>query len=63
MSIPLLQAVPLDGERAAEVPGPTVGDRDVLVRVGAATLEAMAHVEEGRTKAGKIVVSSIPDND
>ncbi|WP_267881683.1 MULTISPECIES: hypothetical protein [unclassified Streptomyces] len=40
-----------------------MGDRDVLVRVGAATLEAMAHVEEGRTKAGKIVVSSIPDND
>lgn len=27
------------------------------------TLEAMAHVEQGRTKAGKVVVSMVPDND
>jgi NADPH:quinone reductase-like Zn-dependent oxidoreductase len=27
------------------------------------TLEAMAHVEKGRTKAGKVVVSMVPDND
>jgi NADPH:quinone reductase-like Zn-dependent oxidoreductase len=27
------------------------------------TLEAMAHVEQGRTKAGKVVVSMAPDND
>jgi NADPH:quinone reductase-like Zn-dependent oxidoreductase len=27
------------------------------------TLEAMAHVEQGRTKAGKVVVSLVPDND
>ncbi|WTZ37729.1 zinc-binding dehydrogenase [Streptomyces sp. NBC_01390] len=108
-----------DGARAAEVPEPTVGDRDVLVRVSAAsinpldkmvrkqarslgvryefffmwangsqlrelaalydsgklrpvidrtfpfdqTLEAMAYVEQGRTKAGKVVVSMVPDND
>lgn len=26
------------------------------------TLEAMAHVEQGRTKAGKVVVSMEPDN-
>ncbi|MFI6850699.1 NADP-dependent oxidoreductase [Streptomyces sp. NPDC050416] len=26
------------------------------------TLEAMAHVEQGRTKAGKVVVSMVPDN-
>ncbi|MEU0210974.1 NADP-dependent oxidoreductase [Streptomyces canus] len=27
------------------------------------TLEAMAYVEQGRTKAGKVVVSMVPDND
>ncbi|MFD5258351.1 NADP-dependent oxidoreductase [Streptomyces bobili] len=27
------------------------------------TLEAMAHVEQGRTKAGKVVVSMVPGND
>ena len=27
------------------------------------TLEAMAYAEQGRTKAGKIVVSMVPDND
>lgn len=27
------------------------------------TLEAMAHVEQGRTKAGKVVVSMVPDGD
>lgn len=27
------------------------------------TLEAMAHVEQGRTKAGKVVVSMAPDNE
>ncbi|MDQ1013944.1 NADPH:quinone reductase-like Zn-dependent oxidoreductase [Streptomyces afghaniensis] len=27
------------------------------------TLEAMAHVEQGRTKADKVVVSMVPDND
>ena len=27
------------------------------------TLEAMAHVEQGRTTAGKVVVSMIPDQD
>lgn len=26
------------------------------------TLEAMAHVEQGRTRAGKVVVSMVPDN-
>lgn len=27
------------------------------------TIEAMAHVEQGRTKAGKVVVSMVPEND
>jgi NADPH:quinone reductase-like Zn-dependent oxidoreductase len=27
------------------------------------TLDAMAHVEQGRTKAGKVVVSMVSDND
>jgi NADPH:quinone reductase-like Zn-dependent oxidoreductase len=27
------------------------------------TLEAMAYVEQGRTKAGKVVVSMVPDSD
>jgi NADPH:quinone reductase-like Zn-dependent oxidoreductase len=27
------------------------------------TLDAMAHVEQGRTKAGKVVVSMVPEND
>jgi NADPH:quinone reductase-like Zn-dependent oxidoreductase len=26
-------------------------------------LEAMAYVEQGRTKAGKVVVAMVPDND
>jgi NADPH:quinone reductase-like Zn-dependent oxidoreductase len=30
-----------DGARAAEVPEPTVGDRDVLVKVGAASINPL----------------------